>query len=214
MPEKKVRGESLHLRELVHNEEYSGDVFLSVPLAEVYFCKTPSSHIHLWLYSPCGSWPLFQFLNPYTVRRTPWTGDQPDTKPLPTYRTTQTQNKHKQTPMPRVAFEPTIPVSERAKTVHGRSIAQAVSRWLPTAAARLRAWVWSSGICGGQSGAGAGFLRVLRFPLPIFIPPNSPSSSQSRGAGTTGHSVADVPSGPSMDSNPPLCELKKRRFMS
>jgi hypothetical protein len=30
--------------------------------------------------------------------------------------------------------------------------------------------------CGGQSGAGAGFLRVLRFPLPIFILPNSPSS--------------------------------------
>jgi hypothetical protein len=24
--------------------------------------------------------------------------------------------------------------------------------------------------CGGQSGAGADFLRVLRFPLPIFIP--------------------------------------------
>jgi hypothetical protein len=36
--------------------------------------------------------------------------------------------------------------------------------------------VWSSGICGGQSGAGAGFLRELRFPLPIFIPPTSPSS--------------------------------------
>jgi hypothetical protein len=50
----------------------------------------------------------------------------------------------------------------------GRTIAQAVSRWLPTAAAaRVRARVWSSGICGGQSGAGAGFLRVLRFPLPI-----------------------------------------------
>jgi hypothetical protein len=60
--------------------------------------------------------------------------------------------------------------------VKGRAIAQAVSRWLPTAAARVRARVWSSGICGGQSGAGAGFLRVLRFPLPIFIPPNSPSS--------------------------------------
>jgi hypothetical protein len=54
----------------------------------------------------------------------------------------------------------------------GHSIAQAVSRWLPTAAAR----VWSNGIYGGQSGAGAGFLRVLQFPLPIFIPPNSPSS--------------------------------------
>jgi hypothetical protein len=58
----------------------------------------------------------------------------------------------------------------------GRAIAQAVSRLLPTAAARVRAQVWSSGICGGQSGAGAGFLRVLRFPLPIFIPPNCPSS--------------------------------------
>jgi hypothetical protein len=34
----------------------------------------------------------------------------------------------------------------------------------------------SCGICGGQSGAGAGFLRVLRFPLPIFVPPISPQS--------------------------------------
>jgi hypothetical protein len=51
-----------------------------------------------------------------------------------------------------------------------------VSRWHPTAAARVPTRVWSSGICGGESGAGAGFLRVLRFPLPIFIPPNSPSS--------------------------------------
>jgi hypothetical protein len=59
----------------------------------------------------------------------------------------------------------------------GRAIAQAVSRWLPTAAARVRARVWSRGICGGQSGAGAGFLRVLRFPLPIFIPPIAPQPS-------------------------------------
>jgi hypothetical protein len=53
-----------------------------------------------------------------------------------------------------------------------RAIAQAVSRWLPTAGAR----VWSSRICGGQSGAGVGFLRVLQFPLPIFIPPIAPQS--------------------------------------
>jgi hypothetical protein len=66
----------------------------------------------------------------------------------------------------------------------GRAIAEAVSHWLPTAAARVQSRVWSSGIRGGQSGAGAGFLRVLRFPLP-FIPPNSPSS-QSPGAGTIG----------------------------
>jgi hypothetical protein len=57
-----------------------------------------------------------------------------------------------------------------------RAIAQAVSRWLPTAVAWVRSRVWSSGICSGQIGAGAGFLRVLRFSLPIFIPPNSPSS--------------------------------------
>jgi hypothetical protein len=58
---------------------------------------------------------------------------------------------------------------------HGRAIAQPVSRWLPTAATR----VWSCGICGGQSGAGAGFLRVLRFPLPIFITPTAPQSPSS-----------------------------------
>jgi hypothetical protein len=32
------------------------------------------------------------------------------------------------------------------------------------------------GVCGGQCGTGAGFLRVLRFPLSIIIPPISPSS--------------------------------------
>jgi hypothetical protein len=67
----------------------------------------------------------------------------------------------------------------------GRTIAQAVTRWLPTAAARVRARVWSSVIYGGQSGAVAGFLRVLRFSLPIFIQPIS-SSSQSPGASTIG----------------------------
>jgi hypothetical protein len=55
----------------------------------------------------------------------------------------------------------------------GRAIIQAVSRWLSSAAARVRARVWSSGICGGQFGEGAGFLRLLGFPLSIFIPPNS-----------------------------------------
>jgi hypothetical protein len=44
--------------------------------------------------------------------------------------------------------------------IKGRDIAQALSCWLPTAAAWVQSWVWSSGICGGQSGAGTGFLRV------------------------------------------------------
>jgi hypothetical protein len=43
--------------------------------------------------------------------------DQPVGRPLPTHRT-QTQNKSKQTSMPLVGFEPTIPVFDRAKTVH------------------------------------------------------------------------------------------------
>jgi hypothetical protein len=51
----------------------------------------------------------------------------------------------------------------------GRAIAQAVSHWLPTAADRVRARVWQSRICGGQNGAGAGFLRVLRFILPTIF---------------------------------------------
>jgi hypothetical protein len=42
-------------------------------------------------------------------------GDQPVARPLPTPRKTQTQNKHIQTSMPRVGFEPTIPVFERTK---------------------------------------------------------------------------------------------------
>jgi hypothetical protein len=50
-----------------------------------------------------------QFLNPKTVGRTPWTGDQPIARPLPT----QTQ-----TYIHPVGFENTIPVFERAKTVH------------------------------------------------------------------------------------------------
>jgi hypothetical protein len=50
---------------------------------------------------------------------------------------------------------------------------------LPTAAARVRAQVRSCGIYGGRSGTGADFLRVLRFPLPIVIPPTAPHSSSS-----------------------------------
>jgi hypothetical protein len=87
----------------------------------------------------------------------------------------------------------------------GRSIGQAVSRWRPTAAAP----VWSSGICGGQSGAGATFLRVLRFHLTMFIPPNSPSS-QSPGAGTIGQKWSTCRVEPVWTPPPPLRELNKK----
>jgi hypothetical protein len=54
----------------------------------------------------------------------------------------------------------------------GSAIAQAVSRRLSTATARVR----SCEICGGQGATGAGFLRVRRFPLPILIPPTATHS--------------------------------------
>jgi hypothetical protein len=57
---------------------------------------------------------------------------------------------------------------------HGRAGAQAFSRWFHTAAARVRVRA-ACGVCGGQSGTGAGLLRALRFPL-TNIPPISPSS--------------------------------------
>jgi hypothetical protein len=52
---------------------------------------------------------------------------------------------------------------------------QAACRSLPTAAARIRARSGHVGFVVDKV-ARAGFLRELRFPLPIIIPPNSPSS--------------------------------------
>jgi hypothetical protein len=45
-------------------------------------------------------------------------GDQPVARPLPAHKTAQTHNKRTQTSMPRMGFEPTIPMFEREKTVH------------------------------------------------------------------------------------------------
>jgi hypothetical protein len=81
----------------------------------------------------------------------------------------------------------------------GRVRAQVVSRRLPTAATRVRAQVRSCGICGGQSCTGAGFLRVLRVPLPILIPPIAPQSPLSIIWGWYNKPVvAAVPSGLSL----------------
>jgi hypothetical protein len=71
--------------------------------------------------------------------------------------------------------------SIQVTAIAGRAIAQAVSRRLPTATALVRSQVKSCGICGGQSDTGEGLFRVLRFPLPILIRPNSPYLSIIRG---------------------------------
>jgi hypothetical protein len=66
----------------------------------------------LWLYSPLDLRRFSSFLILYTVGRTLWTGDQPVARPLPTHRI------NTQTSMPRVGFELTTPVFDRAKMVH------------------------------------------------------------------------------------------------
>jgi hypothetical protein len=68
---------------------------------------------------------LFHFLDIYTVGRIPWMGDQPLSRPLPTQDNTNT-SKRTQTSMPKVRFEPTIPVFERTKTVHASERAAVV----------------------------------------------------------------------------------------
>jgi hypothetical protein len=52
----------------------------------------------------------------------------------------------------------------------GRAIAQAVSRWLPTAAAQVRSGVGQVGFVVDKVALGQAVF------LEIFIPPNSPSS--------------------------------------
>jgi hypothetical protein len=44
--------------------------------------------LSLWLYSPLDLGGFFSFLMLYTDSKTPWTGDQPVARPLPTHRTT------------------------------------------------------------------------------------------------------------------------------
>jgi hypothetical protein len=77
---------------------------------------------YLWFYSTCGPWPLFQFLDLYTVGRTP-TGDQTVARQLPIHRTTPAQNEPTQTPMARIWFEPTLPMFEGAKAVRASDCA-------------------------------------------------------------------------------------------
>jgi hypothetical protein len=60
--------------------------------------------------------------------------------------------------------------------LYGAAPGQAVSRCPPTVAIRVRARFRSCGICGGQSGIGAGFFLSTSVSLPIFIPPISPQS--------------------------------------
>jgi hypothetical protein len=54
------------------------------------------------------------------------------------------------------------------------AIAQAFSHRLTTSEARVWSQLRSCGVCGGQRGSGAGLIRLVLFPLPIFNPPTAP----------------------------------------
>jgi hypothetical protein len=91
----------------------------------------------------------------------------------------------------------------------GRAIAQVVSRRISTTVARVRARFCTCGICGGQSGSEAGFLWVLRFPLPNFIPPIAPQSPSSIIWGLYNRpAVTAVPSGLSLAPQSIIKRLK------
>jgi hypothetical protein len=70
---------------------------------------------------PFRSWPIFQILIPVHSRYDPLYEGSARRKAA-----NYTQNKRAQTSMPQVSFEPTIPVFERAETVHALDRAASV----------------------------------------------------------------------------------------
>jgi hypothetical protein len=75
--------------------------FATITAFLFYECYFSFIFIHRWLFSSLlGPGLFFSFLILYTIGRTPWTGDQPVAMQLPTYRTTQTEDKRTQTSMP------------------------------------------------------------------------------------------------------------------
>jgi hypothetical protein len=48
--------------------------------------------------------------------------------------------------------------------IYGRSIAQAISRWIPTEAAQVRAWVWQVGFVVDKVALGQAFFEYFGFP--------------------------------------------------
>jgi hypothetical protein len=97
--------------------------------SEYFGFPSQFSFLSFSLYDSIAFWtftPFFSFLILHTIGRTPWTGDQPVARPLPTHGTTQTQNKRTQTSMPQAGFEPMTAVFERAKTVRASDRATTV----------------------------------------------------------------------------------------
>jgi hypothetical protein len=65
-----------------------------MPLSAAYLLRDQQKHYGSTSLVNLGR--VFSFLIIYTVDGTPWTEEQPTVRPLPTHRTTQTQNKRLQ----------------------------------------------------------------------------------------------------------------------
>jgi hypothetical protein len=89
--------------------------------------------------------------------------------------------------------------------LYARAITQAVTRWLPTAAARVRAQVLQVGFVVDKVALGQVFSEYFGFTTNLHSTKFS-IITLTRGKYSR-PVVADVPSGPNMDSTP-LCELK------
>jgi hypothetical protein len=92
----------------------------------------------------------------------------------------------------------------------GRAIAQAVSRWLPTAAAGFETGFDQVGFVVIKVALGQVFSEYFGFPC-VFIPQNSPSS-QSPGAGTIGQKWLTCRVGPVWTPAPTI-RIKKKVVM-
>jgi hypothetical protein len=74
-------------------------------------------------------------------------------------------------------------------SILGCATAEAVSRWLPTAAARVRATLWQVGFVVDKVASGQVFSEYFGFPCQQpFISPTSPSSPSPR-AVSKGHAT-------------------------
>jgi hypothetical protein len=86
---------------------------LSIYLLRISLFVCLSIYVCLWLCSPLLDLGRFFSFIFYTVGRTPCAGGSARRKAA-----TCTQNKRTQTSLPQAGFEPTIPLLERAKTIH------------------------------------------------------------------------------------------------
>jgi hypothetical protein len=80
-----------HLK--TETEPTSETFSISTLLVVLRCCQQLSIYLSVALQPFVGPWPLFQFLILYKVGRTPWMRNQSVSRPLPTYRITQTEQR-------------------------------------------------------------------------------------------------------------------------